>query len=141
MLVISALILGYLLAMIVRNKKIFFKILDFLHIHETGNSYYWDDITDDVYPARIRVTFEDYIYEGMIQYYESCSNSPHIVLASYKIIGSNNLPISDLSDDSSRIIVLDTSKALHVEISYMNESHMRNDLKSLCSCNKNEYFK
>lgn len=141
MLVISALLLGYLLAMAVRSKKIFFKMLDILHIHETGNAYYWDDIIDDVYPTRIRVTFDNYIYEGMIQYYESRSNSPHIVLSSYKIMKSNNVTISDFSENNSKIIILDTSRASHVEISYMNESHMRDDLKCLCSCNKDEYFK
>lgn len=116
-------------------------MLDILHIHETGNAYYWDDIIDDVYPTRIRVTFDNYIYEGMIQYYESRSNSPHIVLSSYKIMKSNNVTISDFSENNSKIIILDTSRASHVEISYMNESHMRDDLKCLCSCNKDEYFK
>ena len=88
--VISALLFGYVFGRIIKNKKII-EILDFLQIRDTGNKYYWDDILDNQYPMKIKISYDDFIYEGMLHNYESYSNEPHIVLASYMIMDKKTI--------------------------------------------------
>lgn len=132
--VLSALIFGYTIAMLLRNKRIL-KVLDFLKIRDTLNLYYWDDLMDSNYPMKVKVTFNDISYEGVIHYLESYSNIPHIILASYIIKDENDEIIKDYTKDSTKVIVLDTSKAKCVEVIYNKDSRMCDDLENLCNCN------
>lgn len=133
--VFSALILGYMFAMILRSKKII-DILDFLKIRDTGNLYYWDDIMDNDYPMKVRVLFENTEYEGMLHNFESFSNTPHIVLASYIVKSLDGKIINDFSEDATKAIILNTLNAVNVEVFYYEDSDVCKDLKKLCDANK-----
>lgn len=133
--VFSSLIFGYICAMMLRSKKII-DILDFLKIRDTGNVYYWDDIMDNDYPMKVRVSFENTIYEGMLHNYESYSNEPHIIITSYIIKDVDNKIINDFSDDNTRVIILNTSNATNVELLYYKDSKICKDLQDLCDFNK-----
>ncbi|MBR1691874.1 MAG: hypothetical protein IJ711_03750 [Lachnospiraceae bacterium] len=91
---------------------------------------------DNNYPMKVRVSYKDVIYEGMLHNYESYSNEPHIVMASYIIKDLDYNVISDFSDDNTKVIVLNTSDATKVEILYFKDSEMCEDLKELCSFNR-----
>lgn len=135
--VISAAIAGYVLAILLRNEKVA-KILDFLKIRNTFNLYYWDDLMDNDYPMKARITFEDVSYEGMLHVYESYSNDPHVAMASYVVINNEDKIIEDYKDDETRVIILDTSKAKKVEFIYDKESEICKDLKYLCNNNSDD---
>ena len=133
--IFSALLLGYIFAKILQNKRII-KVFDFLKIRDTGNLYYWDDLMDNEYPMKVRILFENSIYEGMLHNYESYSNEPCITLASYVIKTLNNEVISDFSSDNTRVIILNNSKAISVEIIYCENGEICKDLLDLCNFNK-----
>lgn len=128
--ILFSVVLGYLFARMFKNIYII-KILDILKIRDTGNKYYWDDLLDENYPMEAKITIDNIIYEGMIHNYESYSNDPHIVLSSYVIKNEYKI-LEDYTFDNTKIIILDTSKASNVEISYDKNSAICNDLKNLC---------
>lgn len=136
LIVLSALLLGYFIARLLRNKRIVYNILDFLKIRDTGNCYFWDDIMDDNYPMKVIVFYENMTYEGLIHNYESYSNEPHIVLGSYIVKDSTGKVIQDFSEDSTRITILDISNAISVDVLYYKDSDECEDLKNLCHFNK-----
>lgn len=138
--VISALLFGYVFGRIIKNKKII-EILDFLQIRDTGNKYYWDDILDNQYPMKIKISYDDFIYEGMLHNYESYSNEPHIVLASYMIMDKKNNILCDFRNVDTKIIILDTSKANKTEVIYSTHSEICKDIKHLCESNRILYSK
>lgn len=130
LIVVSALIMGYTIAKLSKSKCMI-HILDYLKIRDTGNVYLWDDIMDDDYPMKAIVSYDDTVYEGIIHNYESYSNAPHVALGSYIVKDSNGIIKSDYSEDNTRIIILDTSKALNVEILYCKNSKECDDLLNL----------
>ena len=132
--VLSALIFSYLLARIIRSKYII-PILDFLKIRDTGNVYFWDDLMDNDYPMKIKVSYNENSYEGMLHNFESYANEPHIILSSYVIKDKSDKVLDDFTNDKTQIIVLDTSKANKVEIIYASDSEKCKDLESLCDSN------
>lgn len=132
--VVSSLLSGYLLARIVKNRHLI-PLLDFLKIRDTGNLYYWDDIMDDKYPMKIKISYEDVSYEGMLHNFESYSNEPHIILTSYVIKDKFGNIVKNFINDNTKIIILDTAKAEQVEVIYSNKSEVCKDLKSLCNFN------
>lgn len=136
----SALVLGYVFAKLLRS-AVTAKVLDFFKIRDTGNLYYWDDIMDNKYPMKIRVICENEIYEGMLHNYESYSNDPHIILSSYVIMDKDENVKKDFTDNDSRIIVLNTTEVIAVEIMYAQNSEMCEDLKNLCNSNKKIFLK
>ena len=132
--VASALILSYLFAKISRSKYLI-PVLDFLKIRDTGNIYYWDDLMDNDYPMKVSVSYDENCYEGMLHNFESYSNEPHVVLSSYVVKDNSGNILSDFTNDKTKIIIVDTSKANKVEIIYATNSEKCNDLKSLCNSN------
>ena len=136
--VFSALILGYIFARIVKSRYIV-PILDFFKIRDTGNTYYWDDLMDNEYPMKVRIACDDICYEGMLHNFESYSNEPHIVLASYIIKDKTNKVLRDFTNDNTKIIVLDTSKAAYIEVIYAKNSNICKDLKDMCDSNNELY--
>lgn len=131
----SALFLSYLFAILLRQKKIVY-ILDFLKIRDTGNIYLWDDLMDNKYPMKAGISYEDKIYEGIIHNYQSYSNDPHIVLASYVIKDIQDNIIEDFSEDETKIVVLNTGDSKSICIEYYHDSDECKDLRSLCTFNK-----
>lgn len=131
LIVLSALILGYLFAILLRQKKIIY-ILDILRIRETGNMYLWDDLMDNNYPMKISIEYEDRIYEGMLHNYEGYSNNPHVAIASYIVKDNLKNIIEDFSEDKTKVAILDTEKANCIHIEYHINSNECKDLKNLC---------
>ena len=131
---VSSLIIGYLFAKIVKNRHLI-PILDFLRIRDTGNLYYWDDIMDEKYPMKVKISCEDVSYEGMLHNFESYSNEPHVILASYVIKDKSGNILQNYTNDNTKIIILDTAKVENIEVTYANNSEVCHDLKSLCDSN------
>ena len=52
-----------------------------------------------------------------------------------EIKDENDEIIKDYTKDSTKVIVLDTSKAKCVEVIYNKDSRMCDDLENLCNCN------
>lgn len=90
---------------------------------------------DNNYPMKIRIDYDRFVYEGMLHNFESYSNEPHLVLASYIIKDGHGNILGDYTNDNTRIIVLDISKSNKVEIIYVSNSEVCNDLKCLCDAN------
>lgn len=110
-------------------------VLDFLKIRDTGNVYYWDDLMDNDYPMKVKVSYNENVYEGMLHNYESYSNEPHIVLTSYIVKDKSDNVLDDFRDDNTKIIILDTSEAEKVEVIYAKNSTICKDLRELCNSN------
>ena len=106
--IFSSIIVAYLFAIILQ-KNFINKLLDFFKIRNTGNTYYWDDLMDNVYPMKVSVLLCDKTYEGMIHSYESESNSPHIILAAYLIKDLMGNIVENHSNDDTKVIILDTN--------------------------------
>lgn len=105
-------------------------ILRKLNIHDTGNVYMWDDLMDN-YLMKVNISYDDGIlYEGFIYNFESYSNTPHMVLAKYKMF-KNKECLKDYSDRSDTVIVLDTSNAKYIEVIYNSNSPICNDIKEI----------
>lgn len=138
MIIISSLISAYLLARIFTSKY-WISIFDLLKIRDTGNTYYWDDLMDNNYPMKIKVTYDNFLYEGMLHNFQSYSNEPHIVLASYIVKNEYGDILDDFTNNDTKLIVLDTAKANNVEIIYANKSEICKDLNNLCNSNATLY--
>lgn len=132
--IICAVLLGYLLGKLIQNKYIV-SILDFLKIRETGNDYYWNDLLDKSKSMKAKIIINNKIYEGMIHYIESKSNSPNIILSSYIVKNLNNVVIEDKRSDNNKVIILNTLKADSVEVIYDSDSYMCKDIQELCDVN------
>lgn len=132
LIVLSALCAGYAIARLLRNKRVITPILDRLKIQDTGNAYFWDDLLDNEHEMEIYVDYGDVIYGGVAHNFESYSNSPHVVLASYIAKDKNGKVLADHSGDCTRVIILDTASARSVEIEYERESAECEDIQMLC---------
>lgn len=132
--IICSVLLGYLLGKLIQNKYIV-SILDFLKIRETGNDYYWNDLLDKSKSMKAKIIINNKIYEGMIHYIESKSNSPNIILSSYIVKNLNNVVIEDKRSDNNKVIILNTLKADSVEVIYDSDSYMCKDIQELCDVN------
>ena len=75
----------------------------------------------------------------MLHNFESYSNEPHIVLASYIVKDKSNEVLYNFANDNTKVVVLDTSKATQVEIVYTSKSNMCKDLKNMCDSNDELY--
>lgn len=128
--VLSAYIIGQVL-----NSQFMIKICDFLKIRNTGKKFLWDDIMDNTQPMKIIAYYGKIKYEGYLHTFESYSNTPKIVLASYIVIYKNKI-IEDNSQNIEKIIILDSNKADKIEVIYDKYSNMCDDLKSLCDLRK-----
>lgn len=137
--VTTAVILGYISGRIL-NTKYIISILDKLKIRDTVNIYYWDDILDNNYPMKIEILYGNRYYVGMLHNYESYSNDPHIVLASYVIKNSNNKIIEDYTEDKNKLIILNTANADSVTVLYDKRSDECIDIKKLCETNNNGLY-
>lgn len=134
--VLSALIVSYLIAILLRSRKVIYSILDKLKIRDTGNLYIWDDLMDNDYPMLVCITYNDKSYTGIVHNFESYSNTPQVVLASYIIKDSFGNIICDYTDDITKVIILNTNNAKSVEIYYHHDSNECLDIKTLCDFNK-----
>lgn len=88
---------------------------------------------------KVKVLCDDVCYEGMLHNFESYSNEPHIVLASYVVKDKSNKVLHNFVNDNTKIIVLDTSKVAKLEIIYAKDSNMCKDLKDMCDSNNELY--
>lgn len=136
--ILIAVVLGYIGGRGL-NSKYAIVLLDKLKIRDTTNLYYWDDILDKNYPMKIQVSYDYRKYEGMLHNYESYSNEPHVVLASYIIKNENDKIIEDYSETSNRLIVLNTLDSNSVTILYDTRSDQCADIKKLCESNNVKY--
>jgi len=130
----SSVAMGYVIGRFLRTQY-FIKVLDLLKIQETGNKYLWTDLMDNNYAIKVRVVYENITYEGMLHYYESHEKKPQIALAAYSIIFSPNSR-EDYTDDSTKLVILDTTNAKEINIIYNGNSIKCNDLQNLCYWSK-----
>lgn len=133
--IIGAPIIGYLFAMFVRS-QLMLNIFRFLRIGATMNKYYWDDLLDTTYPMRVEIKCQETLYKGMVNFYQSCSDNPHIILASYKIINYETGAVINNESNTDEVLVVDTSHADYVRIVYDHDSKHTHDIKSLCDYHK-----
>lgn len=136
--ILSSILLGYIFARVLRTKYMI-HFLDFLKIRDTGNVYLWDDLMDNINPMKAVITYDQFIYEGIVHCYESYSNAPHIALSSYIIKDIKNNISEDYSNNNTKIIILDTAKANSVSIIYFQnngKNEICKDLSLLCKSHK-----
>lgn len=137
---LSAVILGFLFAKILRSKSIQW-LLEKLKIRESGNIYLWDDLLDNVYPMKAVLTCGDITYEGMVHMYECYSNEPHVVLSAYTVKDTvSDRVLEDFSNDSTKVIIINTAKADTISIVYYEDEGKNSifqSLKYLCDFKKN----
>ena len=138
LMIMGAVVVGYILGKIAVS-PLTSKMLDILHICDTGNVYLWDDLMDQDWPMKVVVKYSDYSYIGMLSNFESYSNSPHISIASYVMMDQYGKVMEDYTNDDGVVIVLPTENAISVKIEYAEKSRMREDIASLCNTNK-KYF-
>ena len=101
-----------------------------LKLYDTGNTYMWDDLMDKEYAIKVMVEYDDRIYNGFLNSYESYSNSPHLALCLYTVSDLPGKIVEDHTDDVRQVIVLDSSTAKNVVIRYDKESKVCDDIKS-----------
>lgn len=139
LIILSAVICGFLSARILRSKSIQW-LLAKLKIRESGNVYLWDDLLDNEYPMKAILTCGNLIYEGMVHMYESYSNEPHVVLSAYLIRDvAACRTLEDFSNDSTKVIIIDTAKADTISIVYYEDEGKNSicqSLKELCDFKK-----
>ena len=133
--VLSSMCIGYLAGRFVRS-KVWLSILDFLKIRDTFNVYYWDDLMPNDCAMKVYVYFSEKIYEGMLHSYESYSNDPHLVLCSFLVKDMDKNVIEDFSNDCTRVVILDTSKAEAVYVEYGEKSSECRDIERLCNSHR-----
>lgn len=127
---LSSVLFAYLLGLFL-NSRIILKAYNFLKIRESGKKYLWDDVMDTSLSMIVNVYYGSLKYNGYLFSYESYSNSPNVVLASY-ILTSNDSIIEDNSQDKTKLIILDVGKSDKVEIIYKGESKICNDIGAFC---------
>ena len=133
--IVSSLFFGYFAGRLARS-KVWLRILDFFKIYDSFNMYYWDDLMPEDSTMKVYVHMNEKIYEGMVHTYESYSNSPHIVLASFIVKDNNNNVLEDFSDDCTKVIILDASQAESVYVEYSEKSKECADIRRLCESHK-----
>lgn len=125
---VISLVAAYMFAKIASSVK-FGQLLGFLHIWQTGNDLFWDDIMiDPNYGIKAEISLSDKVFSGYIHYYEGHTSTPHIVLCLYKVKDKNGNILEDYSRDPSMIITLDTSNSESVKLEYANESIHTKDI-------------
>lgn len=127
--VIGSIILAYLLGKLYTS-TFTLKTMRALKLYDTGNTYMWDDLMDKEYAIKVIVEYDDRIYNGFLNSYESYSNSPHLTLCLYTVSDLHGKIIEDHTDDIRQVIVLDSSIAKNVIIRYDKESKVCDDIKS-----------
>lgn len=126
----TSILIAYLIGLFL-NSRFLLLIFEFLKIRDSGKKYLWDDLMDKNYAMEVCVHYGKRKYIGFLSNYESYSNSPHIVLASYVVFLENDI-IENNSQDEAKVIILDTTKADVVEIIYNKESKMCRYNKRFC---------
>ena len=126
--ILSSIIVAYILGRITLS-PLTLKLFDFLKIRNTVNSYLWDDLMDIEYPIEAIITFEKESYRGYVHLFENYNNSPKVVLALYCVYDNNGETIEDFSEDATRVIILDTSAAKHVQIIYDKACNCSKDIR------------
>ena len=134
--VLTSIIVAFVLARL-SNTRFVQKIKKKLGFNETGNQYFWDEITDWVYPSKIKVLINGFYIEGFGYKNESFTNDPHIILSSYIISDKNGNEIFDYSNDETRNIIIDCKKCDWVEHIYDKESKMCEPGRNLVKTRKN----
>lgn len=127
--VIGSIVLAYLLGRLYIS-TFTLKTMRALKLYDTGNTYMWDDLMDKEYAIKVIVEYDDRIYNGFLNSYESYSNSPHLALCLYAVSDLHGKIIEDHTDDTRQVIVLDSSTAKNVVIRYDKESKVCDDIKS-----------
>lgn len=129
---------AYIIGLIL-NTRLYIKICDILKIRESGKKYLWSDILDHSYPMKVSLYYGNIKYNGYLFNCESYSNTPNVVLVSYKMISVKQGDIlEDHSQDKKNIIILNTNKADKVEIIYDGNSKIYNEIQSFCNIINNE---
>mgnify|MGYP004462251639 CR=1 FL=1 len=117
------------------NSSCVIKLLEKLHVYDTGNFYMWQDLLDKKYSMRAAISYDDKIYSGRIHLIENYNNTPNIVLCLYTIRNKEGKILEDFSEDYTKLIVLDTSKAVSTEIKYSYKSKISEDVKQFLEIN------
>lgn len=131
----SSILVAYWIGLFL-NSRFLLKIYDVLKIRESGKKYLWDDIMDKDLSMKTNVYYDKLKYSGYLYNYESYSNSPHIVLASYIVFYENSIK-EDNSQDNTKIIILNTERADKVEIIYDKDSNICEDIGLFCNKQNN----
>lgn len=133
--IISSLCFGYLAGRLARS-KVWLRILEFFKIYDSFNMYFWDDLMPEDCTMKVYVHMNEKSYEGMVHTYESYSNSPHLVLASFIVKDKNNNILEDFSEDFTKVIILDASHAESIYVEYGKKSRECDDIRRLCEAHK-----
>ena len=113
----------------IQSTCLYERILDKLHIWTTSNTFIWDDIMDQEYPMKLCIHSKDRIYEGYPQYIEGDQRTPVISLAKFRILSLDN-DVLEIGN-TNQIIVVDSSKADYIEVTYYDSSAKCERLVSL----------
>lgn len=135
LIILSSVVVSFFLGRFVAGRK-YMKLFNKLRIRNSFNTYMWDDLMDQTEPMKITITYDTSQYEGMLYYFESYSNSPHITLASYIVRDFNKLTTKDYTDDHTKVVILDSSTAKCIEIIYGKNSTECQTIKDFCDYHK-----
>ncbi len=117
-LIIFSAILGFLIGKILSHRY-FNLLLHKLHVGRTTNENIWDDVIKPY--TWLRVYMKDGTsYLGQYRYGESFKSEPIIVLFTYQKLDIDGNIILDNSEDSSRVIILNTKDFEKIEVIYSN---------------------
>lgn len=135
---IFSIILSYVSGMIYASNNILRNMLDRLHVKQTPNKYIWNDLLGE-YPIQATIKYDKSIYEGFVYLIEGFSNSPHIILASYIEYDLEGNEILNNSESNDKIIILDLSNSLSVEVKYFKEDKICKSIQKSCDSRKIMY--
>ena len=121
--IISGVIVSYIFAQLCINGKLN-KLFTILKIHRTNNKIIWTDLIDKECTMMVSIEMSNNKrYIGFLGITEEFNQKPMVSLYGYKIINiETNEVIEDNSKIANKIIVLDSSKALSIEIIYNKKS-------------------
>lgn len=121
--IISGAIVSYVFAQLCTNGKLN-KLFSILKIHRTNSQIIWTDLIDKEYTMMVSIEMpNNKRYIGFLGITEEFNQKPMISLYGYKIFNiETNMLIEDNSKIANKTIILDSSKALSIEIIYNKDS-------------------
>ncbi len=134
LIIITGILISYIFARLTASGK-FNRLLSKLNIHRTSNKIIWTDLIDNEYAMKVSIEMPDNKkYIGFLGITEEFNQKPVMSLYGYKIINSEtNNVIEDNTSSYNKVIVLDSDKALNIEIIYNKNSSVFKDTKNFLS--------
>lgn len=126
--VISGICCGYIFARLIQS-NLAESVLDKLKIHRTTNNAFWTNIIDMKYTTKVKVVMQNnLVYTGYLGVTEAYTKTPIITMFGYTVSRfDDGTIVEDYSNTANRLIVLDTRKALSIEMIYGADSAIWKD--------------